>query len=174
VWRHESAPRPRSRFAAQPALRLGGKRRAPGPRNSHAGRAAYAAPLNALVYRRFVYRRAVGDGSCGRTYPLRGRVLAWRPSLRFGLAVNDGAPGPHEIRTAGLGGLRRSAANTLVYRRLRLPPSRRRWLVWRHESAPRPRSRLAAQPAAFGLAVNDGAPGPHAFAPPAGRLTPLR
>jgi hypothetical protein len=33
---------------------------------------------------------------------------------------------------------------------------------------------LCGPAGAFGLAVNDGAPGPHPFASPAGRLTPLR
>jgi hypothetical protein len=51
--------------------------------------------------------------------PLRGRVLAWRPSLRFGLAVNDGAPGPRGIRTAG-----RPSAYAAPLKYARLPPLR--------------------------------------------------
>jgi hypothetical protein len=110
---------------------------------SHRCRAAYAAPLNRLPPS-VVYRRAVGDGWAGGTNPLCVSALALRPSQRLRLggkrAVRLGDTYSHRCRAAYAAPLDRLRVR-------RLPPSRRRRLGWRHGSAPRQRSRFAAEPA---------------------------
>jgi hypothetical protein len=117
---------------------------APGPREfaPPASRLRRSAKIRSFTA---AYRRAAGDGSCGGTDPLRGRVLALRPSQHFGLAVNERCGWVTRIRTAA--GRLTPLRSMHVYRCRRLPPSRRRRLVWRHESALRQRSRFAAEPA---------------------------
>jgi hypothetical protein len=94
---------------------------------SHRCRAAYAAPLKRVVHRR------------GRLPPYRGRWLVrrWKdarnPMLRRKRCRRRGHTYSHRCRAAYAAPLQR-----VVYRRGRLPPCRRRWLVRRCEDARNP------------------------------------